>query len=410
MMKRYHDSLRRVYAIITTEIANIDFEITLQMTFKVINDSIEFDDLILILLVFEAYSRMIEMNVSSFTINQRAITMRKAMKEVQKFIATRQMNDFLNTRNELIIILIHGLSLNSSVLIFRENKDNQSETWKESCKLLSIQNESAIVELSNESIKFRTILLKSYYQNDDHVDNNDELSLSSSVLSSVESSIESLIESSIKSSIESSIESSVESIVEFQGNLTTIDSIVPTESIKRDRGRLRKYLASIANFIFNITDTINLVSSFTASRQKKIVGLLEKGVFISINKKDVPADVRIFSSRFVNEIKHSETEKAFEKFRLVVQAFNYQNKTLVLTQSLIIQRISQRLIICLAVTLSMKLYLRNITQAYAQSRSNLNRNFYVQSSSELIKLIRIFSDCILKVIKSLYDVSKADNH
>jgi transcriptional regulator with GAF, ATPase, and Fis domain len=129
MMKRYHDSLRRVYAIITTAISSIDFEIALQMTFKVINDSIEFDDLILTLLVFEAYSRMIEMNVSSSTITQRAIAMKKTMKEVQKFIATRQMNDFLNTRNDLIITLIHELSLNSSVLIFRESKDiNQSET------------------------------------------------------------------------------------------------------------------------------------------------------------------------------------------------------------------------------------------------------------------------------------------
>ncbi len=69
MMKRYHDSLRRMYAIITTEISNIDFEIALQMTFKVINDSIEFDELILTLLIFEAYFRMIEMNVSSSTIN-----------------------------------------------------------------------------------------------------------------------------------------------------------------------------------------------------------------------------------------------------------------------------------------------------------------------------------------------------
>jgi hypothetical protein len=57
--------------------------------------------------------------------------------------------------------------LNSLVLIFRENKDfNQSESWKESFKLLSIQNESTIIELSNESIKFRITSLKSYYQND----------------------------------------------------------------------------------------------------------------------------------------------------------------------------------------------------------------------------------------------------
>jgi hypothetical protein len=68
------------------------------------------------------------MNASSSTITQRAIAMKKTMKEVQKSIAIRQMNDVLNTRNDLIIILIHELSLNSFVLMFRESKDNQSET------------------------------------------------------------------------------------------------------------------------------------------------------------------------------------------------------------------------------------------------------------------------------------------
>jgi hypothetical protein len=60
----------------------------------------------------------------------------------------------------------------------------------------------------------------------------------------------------------------------------------------------------------------------------------------------------MFSFRFVNEIKHSEIEKTFEKFRLMIQTFNDQNKILMLTQSSIIQRVSQRLIICLVVSLS----------------------------------------------------------
>ncbi len=131
-MKRYHGSLRRIYSIVTIEISDIDFELVLQMTFKIINDSIELDELIFTLLIFEAYLRMTEMNILSLTITQRVIAMRKAIKEVQKFIATRQMNDALNTRNELIIILINELSLNSSVLMFRESNDiNQSESWKE---------------------------------------------------------------------------------------------------------------------------------------------------------------------------------------------------------------------------------------------------------------------------------------
>ncbi len=104
-------------------------------------------------------------------------------------------------------------------------------------------------------------------------------------------------------------------------------------------------------------------SSFIASRAKEIVGLLKKEVFVSINIKDVSIDVRIFSSRFVNEIKHSSIEKAFEKSRLMMQAFKDQNKTLMLIQSSTIQRISQRLILCLTIMFSfeMKLYLRDIT-------------------------------------------------
>jgi hypothetical protein len=128
MMKRYHDSLRRIYSIIAIEISDIDLEITLQMTFKALNESIEFDDLIFILLIFDVYLRMIEMNVSSFTITQRAIAMKKIMKEMRKFNAIRQMNDALNTQNDSNF-LIYNLSLNSSMLIFREDKNiNQSKS------------------------------------------------------------------------------------------------------------------------------------------------------------------------------------------------------------------------------------------------------------------------------------------
>jgi hypothetical protein len=89
MMKRYHESLRRIYSIIVIEISEIDLELILQMTFKIINDSVELNDLISTLLIFEVYFRMIEMNVSFFTITQRVIVMKKIMKEVRKFNAIR---------------------------------------------------------------------------------------------------------------------------------------------------------------------------------------------------------------------------------------------------------------------------------------------------------------------------------
>jgi uncharacterized protein YaiI (UPF0178 family) len=71
---------------------------------------------------------MIEMNAFSSTIIQRFVAMRKVMNEVRKSIAVRQMNDALNIRNDSFSILIHALSLNSDVFVYREKNDNQSES------------------------------------------------------------------------------------------------------------------------------------------------------------------------------------------------------------------------------------------------------------------------------------------
>jgi hypothetical protein len=78
-----------------------------------------------------------------------------------------------------------------------------------------------------------------------------------------------------------------------------------------------------------------------------------------------------------------------------------------LTQSLTIQRVSQRLVLALAAILpDKKLYLRDITQAYTQSKTRLNREFYIRPPAEL----QLDKGSILKVIKPLYSVPKAGNH
>jgi hypothetical protein len=55
------------------------------------------------------------------------------------------------------------------------------------------------------------------------------------------------------------------------------------------------------------------------------------------------SETRIFNFRFVDEIKHSEIIKVFEKSRLIVQTYNNQDKGMILTQVFLIQKISQRL-------------------------------------------------------------------
>jgi len=43
---------------------------------------------------------------------------------------------------------------------------------------------------------------------------------------------------------------------------------------------------------------------FTLSRQLEVAGLLEKGVFEVVDPETIPKGVRIFNSRFVDEVKN----------------------------------------------------------------------------------------------------------
>ena len=111
----------------------------------------------------------------------------------------------------------------------------------------------------------------------------------------------------------------------------------------------------------------------------------------------------------MDEIKHLGTEKAFEKSRLVVQAYNDKGKDLILTQSPTIQRVSQRILLALTPTMlakGMSLYLRDISQAYVQSNTYLSRDIFIRPPIEL----GLENGSILRVIKPLYGVPEAGNH
>jgi hypothetical protein len=85
---------------------------------------------------------------------------------------------------------------------------------------------------------------------------------------------------------------------------------------------------------------------FFVSRRKEIDGQKAKGVFEIATNEDHAG--RLFKSRFVDEIKGKATDYPLEKSRLVIQAYNDDGKREILTQSPTIQRVSQRIILCIA--------------------------------------------------------------
>lgn len=68
---------------------------------------------------------------------------------------------------------------------------------------------------------------------------------------------------------------------------------------------------------------------------------------------------------------------------------------------------SQQLILAfLAINSQLGLYLHDITQAYIESSISLNRQFYIQPPIEF----GLQNGIMMKVIKSLYSIFKADAH
>jgi hypothetical protein len=223
--------------------------------------------------------------------------------------------------------------------------------------------------------------------------------------------------------IESSVE--VESIVDVQSiNDVESENVQSTDSsdvenqnlasetqtrLTRAR-RLSLRYQNFADIIVFLQDDEEISSistlTFADSRRKEINDLLKRQIFEIITISEVFKNVRIFNFRFVDEIKHSDILQAYEKSRLVIQTYNDHEKTLILTQASTIQRMSQRIILVIAASINHHLYLRDITQAYTQSQSPLNRMFFIRSLFDL----NLSDDAILRIIKLLYDVSEIETH
>jgi hypothetical protein len=149
---------------------------------------------------------------------------------------------------------------------------------------------------------------------------------------------------------------------------------------------------------------------FKEFQRIEIEALIDNGVFrIEPYDSIKYGKFRIFKSRIVNEIKGKATNSLYEKSRMVIQGYSDDGKKMVLIQFPTIQRTSQRVILAMASTLlkqGMHLWLRNITQAYTQSESLLQRTILAY----LPEQIRHFypEGSIIVIIKPLYGIAKAE--
>jgi Reverse transcriptase (RNA-dependent DNA polymerase) len=395
IVERYHPVLKRAYTIIIEQLPDLAKTaqgrgFALQMAVKAVNDTAGPDGLVPTLLVFGAYPKMSQLDPPAPTISQRATAVRKAMEEVSKLRAKRLVQDALNQRNGPNVSNLHNLPIGSKVLTWREGNTGQSGKWTGPHTLLDIQGETCHVKLegSDKITHFRSTVVKPFLQENcaNKVEDTNEITEDGNSNTSPQDS------------------------QQMDANNEANDTPKPHQRPQRTIRLPERFRQDIIYLAVSLPTNLTKPSlPFVESRRKEINGLLERGVFEIVNKSSVPDGVRIFNSRFVDEVKNPGTSQAFEKSRLVVQAYNDTEKSLILTQSPTIQRASQRLLLAITAILhndDIKLYLRDITQAYCQSATTLKRDFFVRPPPEL----GLDSTQILRIVKPLYGVPEAGNH
>ena len=89
----------------------------MQIAFKAVNDTIGPDGLVPTLLVYRAYLRISKLDSPAPKISQRAVVIKKAITELAKLQAKRQVADVLHTRNGPNTDDLYTLAINSCVLV-----------------------------------------------------------------------------------------------------------------------------------------------------------------------------------------------------------------------------------------------------------------------------------------------------
>lgn len=407
-VERYHTMARRVYEILTAEIGgSTSKEAMLQMTWKAINDTAGPNGLVPTLLVFGTYPRISEDSPPSPSMRDRAMAIQKAMKELRKLLATRKVNDAVNTRNGPDAG-IPSYAIQSQVRVWREKVG-----WQGPFRVVATKDRRIVLELPNGPTEFSSLQVRSYYQPPPEPDP--------------------IPSSSAPEDLEAPV---IPDIPDIAPSDHAIPGPQPEPRRLRGRPKGSKTKPKDAFITSASIADVFTSSAYLSEKEKSDMALCLKlradGVIQTAGEPFEESDMaeidsltvagalefmrydpvkhgrhRIYRSRLVREVKGKST-KPYEKSRLVVQGFNDQGKKTILTQSPTIQRSSQRLLLALAPSLikkGHKLSLRDITQAYTQAKDKMHRTILIQLPKELKS--RYPADTVIHVRLALYGVPEA---
>lgn len=397
-VERYHATVRRAFEVIFEDVGRTTSqEHILQMAVKAVNDTAGPDGLVPTLLVFGTYPRLSKASPPSPSIVARASAISKAMIEVRKIKAKRQVAEALATRNGPEITEMLELPIQSKVKVWREKGG-----WTGPYTLLALNTDqtATIIDVDGKQTTFRLTAVRPYHQD----------TSTSIPLNNLDNDHDNLSDDDFTPEAEEPApprrgrgrpRGSKNKPKTMMTSVQTVGSAYITQREQDDLVLAQKLRAA------------GKISTpgrpFEMATKAEIDALITRGVFrFEVYDPHRHGHTRIFKSRIVNEVKGKTTDQPYEKSRLVIQGYADDGKKIVLTQSPTIQRSSQRVIIALAPTLlqtGMTLWLRDITQAYTQSDDPLQRTIIADLPVQLRDSYP--AGTVMTVIKPLYGIAEA---
>lgn len=151
----------------------------------------------------------------------------------------------------------------------------------------------------------------------------------------------------------------------------------------------------------------NLNINFQQSRDKELQGLLEIGAFETVDKSAVPPKMRIYGTRWIDTYKIQPNGNQTRKSRLVACNYRDKNAADLLTKSPTISRLGQRVAVTTAALFPQnQAYTRDISQAYIQSSTELERSVYLRPPLEM----NLDKNHLLLAKRPLYGIPESGLH
>ena len=146
--------------------------------------------------------------------------------------------------------------------------------------------------------------------------------------------------------------------------------------------------------------------SFIESRKSELRGLNKRNTFKIVNASSVPKGTRVYGTRWVDAIKMVDG-KEVEKSRLVAQNVRDKGAAAIPTRSPTVSRMGQRMLVATASLYPHhSSYVRDISQAYIQSSTTLERDVYLKPPPEM----NLAEDELLLALKPLYGIPESGMH